>query len=148
MRTRAAPAACAGVITEIDVVLLTLTVAEVPPNVTAEGLARLVPVISTVMPPVGGPEVGLMLVIIGADSIDRDNRVLSSKKKNCSHKCKWAHCSLFKPSRSELQEVGFLKDIMRLGECVTRRHMRPADLPSLVHWGPGYGETETQPPGP
>jgi len=57
-RTRAAPAACAGVVTEIDVALLELTVAEVPPNITAEGLARLVPVMITVMPPVVGPEVG------------------------------------------------------------------------------------------
>jgi hypothetical protein len=101
--------------TEIDVALLELTVAEVAPNVTAEGLARLVPVIITFMPPVGGPEVGLMLVIIGADIVDQDDRALSSKKKLQSCKCKRAHCSLFKPSRSELQEVASLKDIMRLG---------------------------------
>jgi hypothetical protein len=72
-RTRATPAACAGVVTEIDVALLELTVAEVPPNVTAEGLARLVPVMTTVMPPVVGPEVGLILVIIGADIVDQVN---------------------------------------------------------------------------
>jgi hypothetical protein len=58
-------------VTEIDVALLEFTVAEVPPNVTAEGLARLVPVMSTVMPPVVGPEVGLILVIVGADIVDQ-----------------------------------------------------------------------------
>jgi hypothetical protein len=87
MRSWAAPAVCAGVVTEIDVALLELTVAEVPPNVTVEGLARLVPVMITIMPPVVGPEVGLVLVIIGVDIVDivdivdQDNQVLSSKKK-------------------------------------------------------------------
>jgi hypothetical protein len=65
--TRTVPAAFAGVVTEIDVALLETMVAEVPPNVTAEGLARLVPVIITVVPPLVGPEVGLILVIVGAD---------------------------------------------------------------------------------
>jgi hypothetical protein len=60
-------------VTEIDVALLELTVAEVPPNVTAEGLAILVPVMTTVMPPVVGPEEGLILVIVGADIVDQDD---------------------------------------------------------------------------
>jgi hypothetical protein len=72
-RTRAAPAAFAGVVTEIDVALLELMVAEVPPNVTAEGLARSVPVIITVVPPLVGPEVGLIVVMIGTDIIDQGN---------------------------------------------------------------------------
>lgn len=72
-RTWATPAACAGAVTEIDVALLELTVAEVPPNVTAEGLVRLVPVMTTVMPPVVGPEVGLIPVIVGADIVDQDD---------------------------------------------------------------------------
>jgi hypothetical protein len=53
----------------------------VPPNATAEGLARLVPVMIIVTPPVGGPEVVLVLVIIGVDIVDQDNQVLNSKKK-------------------------------------------------------------------
>jgi len=65
--TRTAPAAFAGVVTEIDVALLETIVAELPPNVTAEGLARLVPVMITVVPPLVGPEVGLILEIVGAD---------------------------------------------------------------------------------
>jgi hypothetical protein len=60
-------------VTEIDVALLELTVAEVPPNVTAEGLARLMPVMTTVMPPVVGPEVGLIPVIAGGDIVDQDD---------------------------------------------------------------------------
>jgi hypothetical protein len=75
--TRAAPAAWAGDTTEIDVAVLELTVAAVPPNVTAVGVARLVPVIRTVVPPELGPEVGLILVIVGADIVDQDNQALS-----------------------------------------------------------------------
>lgn len=71
--TRTVPAAFAGVVTEIDVALLETMVAEVPPNVTAEGLARLVPVIITVVPPLVGPEVGLILVIVGADILMQKN---------------------------------------------------------------------------
>jgi hypothetical protein len=48
-------------------------VAEVPPNVTAEGLARLEPVMTTVIPPVVGPEVGLILVIVGADIVNQND---------------------------------------------------------------------------
>jgi hypothetical protein len=79
-RIQAVPAACAGVVTEIDVTLLKLIVAEVAPNVTAEGLARLVPVIITFILPVVGPEVGLILVIVGADIVDQDYQALSLKK--------------------------------------------------------------------
>lgn len=75
-RTPAAPIEFAGVVTEIDVALLELMVAGVPPNVTAEGLARFVPKIITVVPPVVGPEVGLILVIVGAAIVDQDNRAL------------------------------------------------------------------------
>jgi hypothetical protein len=71
--TRATLAGCAGAVTEIDVALLELIVAEIPSNVTAEGLARFVPVMTTVMPPVVGPEVGLILVIAGADIVDQDD---------------------------------------------------------------------------
>ena len=78
---RAAPAACAGIVTDIDVALLEVTVAAVPPNVTAVGVARLVPVMTTVVPPVIGPELGLILVMVGADMVDQDNRALSLKTK-------------------------------------------------------------------
>jgi hypothetical protein len=61
----------------MDVAVLELTVAGVPPNVTAVGVARLVPVIRTVVPPELGPEVGLILVIVGADIVDQDNQALS-----------------------------------------------------------------------
>jgi hypothetical protein len=59
------------------VAVLELTVAAVPPNVTVVGVARLVPVIMTVVPPESGPEVGLILVIVGADIVDQDNQALS-----------------------------------------------------------------------
>ena len=68
--TRDAPAGFAGVVTETDVGLLERIVAAVPPNVTEDGLARLVPVMITVVPPVVGPEVGLILVIVGADIVE------------------------------------------------------------------------------
>jgi hypothetical protein len=79
-RTRAAPADFAGLVTEIDVALLELIVAGVPPNVTAEGPARFVPNIMTVVPPEVGPELGLILVIVGADILVQENRGLCSKK--------------------------------------------------------------------
>lgn len=66
---RDGPAGFAGLVTETDVDVLEMIVAAVPPNVTADGLARLVPMMITVVPPVVGPEVGFILVIVGADIV-------------------------------------------------------------------------------
>ena len=61
------PAAWAGVIAVIWVGLITETpVAAIPPKVTVVAPLRFVPVIVTVVPPSVEPEVGEMLVIVGA----------------------------------------------------------------------------------
>jgi hypothetical protein len=80
--TRTVPAAFAGAVTEIDVALLETIVAELPPNVTAEGLARLVPVMITVIPPLVGPDVGLILEIVGADILIQKKIGLSLSSTN------------------------------------------------------------------
>src|SRR4051794_17986155 len=60
------PAACAGEVAVICVELLTVKDADVPPKLTlVKAVLRFVPVIITLVPPVVGPEVGLMLVIAG-----------------------------------------------------------------------------------
>ncbi len=65
--TVTAPAACAGAVAVICVALLTVKlVAGVLPKVTAVAPVRFVPVIVTLVPPVVGPDVGLMLVTVGA----------------------------------------------------------------------------------
>lgn len=65
--TSTAPAAFAGVVA-VQVVdeLHETPVAAVPPNVTLLVPERSVPVIVTVVPPATGPELGAMLVIVGA----------------------------------------------------------------------------------
>ena len=65
--TSAAPAAWAGVVTVIEVaVLLVRPVAAMPPMVTPVALVRLVPVMTTVVPPSVVPLVGAIDVTVGA----------------------------------------------------------------------------------
>jgi hypothetical protein len=64
--TVTAPAACAGVVAVIEVLLTTTTlVAAVPPNVTVAPEAKFVPVIVTAVPPAVDPVFGLTLVTVG-----------------------------------------------------------------------------------
>ena len=53
--------------TERVVGVVEVGVAVAVPNETVEAPARLVPVITTDIPPVVGPEVGLILEIVGVD---------------------------------------------------------------------------------
>jgi hypothetical protein len=65
--TFTAPAACAGVVAVIWLVLTTTTfVAVVPPNVTVAPVTKFVPVMVTAVPPAVGPLLGLTLVTVGA----------------------------------------------------------------------------------
>ena len=65
--TFTAPAACAGVVAVIDVLLPTLTpVAAVPPIVTVAPDTKLVPVIVTGVPPAVVPDVGEIELTVGA----------------------------------------------------------------------------------
>jgi hypothetical protein len=67
MTTFTAPAAWAGVVAVIIALLTTVyVVAAVPPNVTDVAPVNPVPVIVTLVPPARGPNVGLMLVNVGA----------------------------------------------------------------------------------
>ena len=60
-----APAACAGVVSVIEVALATITlVAATPPNVTVAPVVKSVPVSVTAVPPADGPEVGLTVVSV------------------------------------------------------------------------------------
>ena len=64
--TLTAPAACAGVLVMIEVLLTTENgVAAVLPKVTAVAPRRFVPVMVTAVPPDAGPEAGVMLVNAG-----------------------------------------------------------------------------------
>ena len=64
--TVTAPAACAGVVAVIDVLLTTTTfVAAVPPNITVAPAAKLVPVIVTAVPPPVDPIFGDTLRTVG-----------------------------------------------------------------------------------
>jgi hypothetical protein len=64
--TVTAPAACAGVVAVMVVLLLTTTfVAAVPPNVTVAPVTKFVPVIVTAVPPAVVPLFGLTLVTVG-----------------------------------------------------------------------------------
>jgi len=66
--TFTAPAAWAGVVAVIDVLLTTVTlVAAVPPNVTVAPETKLVPVIVTAVPPLVEPELGEIVLIVGAE---------------------------------------------------------------------------------
>ena len=65
--TLTAPAACAGLVAVIVVLLTTLTaVAAVPPTVTVAPVTKLVPVIVSAVPPAVGPDVGVTPLIVGA----------------------------------------------------------------------------------
>jgi hypothetical protein len=65
--TLTAPAAWAGVVAVIDVLVTTMTlVAAVPPNVTVAPLTKFVPVIVTLVLPTVGPEFGETLATVGA----------------------------------------------------------------------------------
>ena len=63
--TFTAPAACAGAVAVIEVALLTIKLAALPPNVTELVPVKLVPVIVTPVPPAVGPEFGLTLLTVG-----------------------------------------------------------------------------------
>ena len=66
-RTSIVPAAWAGAVAVIWVLLLTVKpLAAVPPKVTAVAPEKLVPVMVTVVPPLVGPLVGEMEVTVGA----------------------------------------------------------------------------------
>ena len=65
--TSTVPAVPAGAVAVIWVALLTVTlVAAFEPKLTEAPLTKFVPVIVTMVPPVVGPAVGLMLVTVGA----------------------------------------------------------------------------------
>ena len=62
-----APAACAGVVAVIEVLLATLTlVAEIPPRLTIAPLTKLAPLMVTDVPPAVGPELGETALRVGA----------------------------------------------------------------------------------
>ena len=65
--TSTVPAACAGVVTVIEVAEFTVTpVPGEPLKLTDAPLMKFVPVIVTEVPPLVGPEFGLTLVTAGA----------------------------------------------------------------------------------
>ena len=65
--TLTAPAACAGVVAVIDVLLTTVTpVAAVPPRLTVAPVRKPVPVIVTGVPPAVVPMLGEIDVTVGA----------------------------------------------------------------------------------
>ena len=65
--TFATPAVAAGVVAVISVEVITLTLlAELPPMDTVLPAMKLVPLIVTAVPPEVGPELGEMLVTVGA----------------------------------------------------------------------------------
>jgi hypothetical protein len=65
--TSTVPAAWAGVVAVIDVLLATVTpVAAVPPKVTVSPAAKFVPVMVTPVPPLVGPELGETEPTVGA----------------------------------------------------------------------------------
>jgi hypothetical protein len=55
----------AGAVTRIEVELLEITVAGVPPKLTVAPLAKFIPAMSTTVPPVVGPDAGMMPVTVG-----------------------------------------------------------------------------------
>ena len=64
-RTLAVPAVPAGVTAVIEVGLTTKAVATAPPMVTTEAPVKLAPVIVIAVPPVTGPLLGLIEVMVG-----------------------------------------------------------------------------------
>ena len=63
--TSAKPDACAGAVTLIEVGLVEITVAAVTPKLTVAPFVKFVPAISTTVPPVIDPEVGMIPVTVG-----------------------------------------------------------------------------------
>ena len=63
--TMTGPGECAGTVTASEVPLFVPRVAAVLPNVTEVAPVRFVPVMVALLPPVAGPWVGEMLVIVG-----------------------------------------------------------------------------------
>jgi len=65
--TLTAPAVWAGVVAVIDVLLTTFTaVAAVPPTLTVAPARKPVPVMVTPVPPLAGPEFGVIALTVGA----------------------------------------------------------------------------------
>ena len=65
--TLTAPAACAGVVAVIEVLLTRVTpVAGVPPKLSVTPVRKPVPVTVTVVPPLVVPELGVISVTVGA----------------------------------------------------------------------------------
>ena len=65
--TSTAPAACAGEVAVIWFALFTVNVvAAVAPKLTALAPVKFVPAITTLVPPLEGPELGVTLVTVGA----------------------------------------------------------------------------------
>jgi hypothetical protein len=64
--TLTAPAACAGDVAVIWVAESTVNTAEFDPNITVVAPVKLVPLMTTEVPPATGPEVGVKLVTAGA----------------------------------------------------------------------------------
>ena len=65
--TLTAPAACAGVVAVIDVLLMTFTpVAAVPPRLAVAPARKPVPVMVTEVPPAAVPVLGVIEVMVGA----------------------------------------------------------------------------------
>jgi len=65
-----APAVPAGVLAVTEVLDITaMFVASMPPTVTLVAPIKLVPAIVMVVPPVVGPEVGLMLPMVGSGTM-------------------------------------------------------------------------------
>lgn len=68
----AGPALFAGLVTETVVEVLEMTVAFVPPKVTAVGLRRFDPTMVTEVLPLVGPDVGTTWVMLGRDMVVKE----------------------------------------------------------------------------
>ena len=64
--TLTTPAVCAGVDTVMEVAVVAVTVAAVPPKVTFSPATKFAPVMVTVVPPEAVPDVGERLETVGA----------------------------------------------------------------------------------
>lgn len=70
----AAPTDFAGLVTEIVVEVLEVTIAFVPPKVTAVGLRRFEPTMVIAVPPVVGPVVGTTWLMLGRAMVIKEPR--------------------------------------------------------------------------
>ena len=69
--TFTAPAACAGVIAVMVVLVVTLTlVAATPPKLTVAPATKFVPLMVTAVPPFVEPEFGLIGAMVGAGGVE------------------------------------------------------------------------------